>query len=144
MENRESIQIGEGRFPVGHSLVLDGVKQPKELKTFSIPRSHLFSSLDSFLPQFKASCDSMEREIAETGVNNYCLEEEVSSSSDDSSSASSSMSEEDSSEGEQAEVTPVVEMQFAMAPLETVDVIKNMEDALPNPLEEKKPLVKEL
>jgi hypothetical protein len=31
-----------------------------------------------------------------------------------------------------------------MAPLETVDVIKNMEDALPNPLEEKKPLVKEL
>lgn len=48
----------------------------------------------------------MEREIAETGVNNYCLEEEVSSSSDDSSSASSSMSEEDSSEGEQAEVTP--------------------------------------
>ena len=52
----------------------------------------------------------MEREIAETGVNNYCLEEEVSSSSDDSSSTSSSMSEEGSSESDQTEVTPVVEM----------------------------------
>lgn len=77
----------------------------------------MFSSLDSFLPQFKASCDSMEREIAETGVNNYCLEEEVSSSSDDSSSESSSDMEEDSSEGEQAEVTPVVEMVPCVLPL---------------------------
>ena len=58
----------------------------------------------------------MEREIAETGVNNYCLEEEVSSSSDDSSSASSSMSEDDASEDDQSEAAPVVEMVDSHSP----------------------------
>lgn len=56
----------------------------------------------------------MEREIAETGVNNYCLEEEVSSSSDESASMSEDdqddRSEDDQSEENQSEVTPVVEM----------------------------------
>ena len=69
----------------------------------------VFSSLRSFLPQFKESCELMEQEIKTTGVNNYCLEELVTSESDSSESDSSSNSASDSPMSKDNS-NPVVEM----------------------------------
>ena len=69
----------------------------------------VFQSLNQFLPQFKSSCEEVQREVEETGTTRFAVEEllsesDSSSSSESESSSSSVMSVEDE------EDVPVVEM----------------------------------
>lgn len=67
--------------------------------TYSIPRSSckslllviiiVFNSLNTFLPQFKQSCEEVEREIAETGATHFAVEELISDSEYDTSDENS-------------------------------------------------------
>lgn len=69
----------------------------------------MFESLNSFLPQFKQSCEDVEREIAETGTTQFAVEELVSDSDSDSDSSDDNSSSEMSLEEEEAKA-PTIEM----------------------------------
>lgn len=82
------------------------------------------------------SCEEMNQEIAETGENRYCIEEEIesemdseensqSSSSSPSSSDveySESMGEEDEENGEEDEPVPVIEMVFLSVSFSSIEI----------------------
>ena len=128
---RKQLEIGGGSFPIGHSLIIgNDTEKPKKLQTFSVPRSSLFDSLNSFLPQFKSSCEEVQREFAETGTTHYSVEELV-SDSDEESVASN---ETDSSDAmADSPSVPTVEMRLAVAPMEAIEAIEKAEDTLAEP-----------
>lgn len=82
------------------------------------------------------SCEEMNQEIAETGENRYCIEEEIeeemdsedNSQSSSSSSSSSdvedseSMEEEDEENGEEDEPVPVIEMVFLLISFSSLEI----------------------
>ena len=70
----------------------------------------MFESLNSFLPQFKQSCEDVEREIAETGTTQFAVEELVSDSDSDSEKSEEN---EMSVEGEESKA-PTIEMVLSL------------------------------
>lgn len=70
----------------------------------------MFESLNSFLPQFKQSCEDVEREIAETGTTQFAVEELVSDSDSDSEESEEN---EMSVEGEESKA-PTIEMVLSL------------------------------
>lgn len=69
----------------------------------------MFDSLNSFLPQFKSSCEEVQREFAETGTTHYSVEELVTDSDEESISSNETDSSDAMAGGASV---PTVEMVF--------------------------------
>ncbi|KAK8805360.1 hypothetical protein WA158_002016 [Blastocystis sp. Blastoise] len=130
--NNNKLEIGLTSLPAGHSILqnndsaFEKSQEDHSMKTFKVPKSSIFSRLDTFLPQLKSANIFLEKEFAAGNKDKYQIEKEGALSLELDSDYDENMDDDEMESEQDSDLSsPKIEMSFAVAPFDVIDQLED-------------------